>query len=60
VLCWLVAAVISPGDFIGTTILMAAPLYVLYEISIGLSTLVYRRQMRRQAAVTGDSFGAPA
>jgi sec-independent protein translocase protein TatC len=60
VLCWLVAAVISPGDFIGTTVLMAAPLYVLYEISIGLSTLVYRRQMRRQAAVTGDSFGAPA
>ncbi len=60
VLCWLVAAIISPGDFIGTTVLMAAPLYVLYEISIGLSGLVYRRQMRREATIEGDSFGAPA
>ena len=59
VLCWLAAAVISPGDFIGTTVLMALPLYVLYEISIGLSALVYRRQMRRQSAV-GGSFEAPA
>jgi sec-independent protein translocase protein TatC len=59
VLSWVVAAVISPGDFIGTTILMAAPLYVLYEVSIGLSALVYRRQMRRQASIAGD-LGAPA
>ena len=58
VLCWVVAAVISPGDFIGTTVLMAAPLYVLYELSIGLSALVYRRKVRREAAIGG--FGAPA
>jgi sec-independent protein translocase protein TatC len=58
VLCWVAAAVISPGDFIGTTLLMAAPLYILYEISIGLSTIVYRRQVRREAAIGG--FGAPA
>jgi sec-independent protein translocase protein TatC len=58
VLCWLAAAVISPGDFVGTTLLMAAPLYVLYEVSIGLSTLVYRRQVRREAAIGG--FGATA
>jgi sec-independent protein translocase protein TatC len=58
VLCWVVAAVISPGDFIGTTVLMAGPLYVLYELSIGLSTLVYRRKVRREAAIGG--FGAPA
>src|SRR5918992_578518 len=54
VLSWVVAAVISPGDFIGTTVLMAGPLYILYEISIGLSALVYRRQMRRQASIAGD------
>ena len=59
VLSWVVAAVISPGDFIGTTILMALPLYVLYELSIGLSSVVYRRQMRRQASIAGD-LGAPA
>jgi sec-independent protein translocase protein TatC len=60
VLCVVVAAVISPGDFIGTTFLMAGPLYVLYEVSIGLSALVYRRQVRREAAIAGGSFGAPA
>jgi sec-independent protein translocase protein TatC len=60
VLSWLVAAVISPGDFIGTTLLMAVPLYVLYEVSIGLSALVYRRRMRREASVAGESYGAPA
>jgi hypothetical protein len=32
---------------------------VLYELSIGLSALVYRRQMRRQASIAGD-VGAPA
>jgi sec-independent protein translocase protein TatC len=60
VLCVVVSAVISPGDFIGTTFLMAAPLYVLYEISIGLSALVYRRQVRREAAIAGGGYGAPA
>lgn len=59
VLCFIVAAVISPGDFIGTTVLMAAPLYILYEVSIVLSALVHRRQMRRQASIAGD-VGAPA
>jgi Sec-independent protein secretion pathway component TatC len=37
---------------------MAAPLYVLYELSIGLSAVVYRRKVRREAAIGG--FGAPA
>ena len=51
VLCWLVSAVVTPGDFVGTTFLMSVPLYLLYEVSIGLSALVYRRQLRRGAAV---------
>jgi sec-independent protein translocase protein TatC len=58
VLCWVAAAVVSPGDFIGTTLLMAGPLYLLYEVSIGLSTIVYRWQARREAAV--GNLGAPA
>ncbi|MFN2566765.1 MAG: twin-arginine translocase subunit TatC [Gemmatimonadaceae bacterium] len=60
VLCWVVAAVISPGDFIGTTLLMAAPLYVLYEVSIWLSGIVYRRRVRREAAIADGGYGAPA
>jgi sec-independent protein translocase protein TatC len=58
VLSWVAAALVSPGDFIGTTVLMAAPLYVLYEVSIALSTVIYRWQVRRQAAIGGA--GAPA
>src|SRR5918992_3880222 len=54
VLSWVAAALVSPGDFIGTTVLMAAPLYVLYEVSIALSTVVYRWQVRRQASIAGD------
>jgi len=60
VLSVVVAAIVSPGDFIGATFLMAAPLYVLYEISIGLSALVYRRRVRREAAIAGGGYGAPA
>ena len=60
VLSFLVAAIVSPGDFIGTTVLMAVPLYVLYEVSIGLSALVYRRQVRRGASIAGEGYGAPA
>ena len=58
VLCLLVAAVVSPGDFIGTTFLMAVPLYVLYEVSIGLSTLVDRRRLRREASIAREGYGA--
>jgi sec-independent protein translocase protein TatC len=60
VLAFVVAAIISPGDFIGTTVLMAVPLYVLYEVSIGLSAIVYRRQVRRGASIAGEGYGAPA
>jgi len=48
VACWVAAAFVTPGDFLGTTLLMTGPLYVLYEISIICSGVVYRRRVRRQ------------
>lgn len=61
VACLVGAAFVSPGDFLGTTLIMTVPLYVLYELSIIASGLVYRRRLRReqQLAVEAEA-GAPA
>ena len=58
--CWGVAAIITPGDFLGTTFALAIPLYLLYEISVALSYIIYRRRAKRIAAVVEDEGGAPA
>jgi sec-independent protein translocase protein TatC len=59
VACLVGAAFVSPGDFLGTTILMTVPLYVLYELSIVLSGIVHRRKLRSQERI-GAEAGAPA
>lgn len=48
--CVVVGAFLTPGDLIWTTIAMAVPLYLLYEISVVLSYGVYRRRLRAQQA----------
>jgi sec-independent protein translocase protein TatC len=50
VVCVIVGAFLTPGDLIWTTIAMAVPLYFLYEISVALTYLMYRRRARREAA----------
>lgn len=59
VACIVGAAFVSPGDFVGTTILMTVPLYVLYELSIFLSGIVHRRKLRSRQTI-GAEAGAPA
>jgi sec-independent protein translocase protein TatC len=56
--CLVGAAFVSPGDFLGTTIIMTVPLYLLYEFSILLSGIVYRRRMRRSENSIGAEAGA--
>lgn len=60
VACLVGAAFVSPGDFLGTTILMTVPLYVLYELSILLSGIVYRRRLRSSQESIGAEAGATA
>jgi len=60
VACLVGAAFVTPGDFLGTTILMCGPLYVLYELSILCSGLIYRRKQRRQDESLGTEAGAVA
>jgi len=49
VVCVIIGAFLTPGDLIWTTIAMAVPLYFLYELSVGLTYIVYRRRQRRIA-----------
>jgi sec-independent protein translocase protein TatC len=53
-----VAALLSPGDVVMLTALMMVPLIILYEFSILLSVMIYRKRDERVAAPAdppGDS-----
>lgn len=58
--CWAVAAIITPGDFLGTTFALAIPLYLLFEISVVVSYIIYRRREKRRAALLDDDEGTTA
>ncbi len=61
VLCTFIGAFLTPGDLVWTTLAMAIPLYLLYELSIFLSTIMYRRRQRSaQAVVPDEGYRAPA
>ena len=47
VLSYVVAAFITPGDLLITTFALTVPLYLLYELSVLLAFIVFRK---RQAA----------
>lgn len=49
------AALVSPGDAITVTLLMMAPLVVLYELGIGLARLVERSRAREQSEADDDA-----
>jgi sec-independent protein translocase protein TatC len=50
VLCLIASAIITPGSDPTTLMLLTIPLYFLYELSIGLSRIVFMRRERRIAA----------
>ena len=51
---YLGAAIITPGDLFVTSVALMVPLYLLYELSIGLSFLVYRKRQRADAAAAAE------
>ena len=53
------AAIITPGDLLTTTIALAVPLYLLYELSVAVSYVMFRRKARRNAALAAEE-GVPA
>jgi sec-independent protein translocase protein TatC len=60
VLCIVGGAFLSPGDLITTTVMLAGPLYLLYELSVVLTTLVYRKRRKREAQVAAEEAAAAA
>ncbi len=55
------SAIITPGDLITITVVMALPLYALYEVSIIVSWITHRaRQRRLRRAETGVPIGRDA
>lgn len=61
ILCVVASAFITPGADVVSLVALAVPLYMLYELSIVLSTLVHRRRERREAERLAESAsGAPA
>jgi len=55
---YLVAAIITPGDLFVTSVALMIPLYLLYELSIGLSWLVFRKRQKRELAELEDEVPA--
>lgn len=55
---YLAAAIITPGDLFVTSVALMVPLYLLYELSIGLSFFVYRK--RQRAADAEETEHAPS
>jgi sec-independent protein translocase protein TatC len=53
------AAIITPGDLLTTTIALAIPLYLLYEVSVAVSYIIYRKKAKRDAALEAEQ-GVPA
>jgi len=59
--CLVTSAFITPGSDVLSLCAMAVPLYLLYELSVVLSHLVYRRKERRRAAESAErTIGVPA
>ena len=53
------AAIITPGDLLTTTIALAVPLYLLYELSVAVSYVIFRRKAKRRAELAAEE-GVPA
>ncbi|MDB4914421.1 MAG: Sec-independent protein translocase, TatC subunit [Gemmatimonadetes bacterium] len=47
---YLVASFITPGDLVISSVALTIPLYLLYELSIALSFLVFRAKQRKRLA----------
>ena len=57
---FVVAAFITPGDLFVTNLVLTVLLYLLYEASIGLSFIVYRKREKKRLAEEAADAGAMA
>ena len=55
VLITVLASVLTPGDLVTLTIMLMVPLFFLYEFSIVLSKIIWKRKRAREAEASLDS-----
>jgi len=56
----IIGAFLTPGDLIWTTIALAVPLYLLYELSVAASYVIYKRKQRKLAQLEAEPSGNAA
>lgn len=59
VLITVLASFLTPGDVITLTIMLMVPLFFLYEFSIFLSRMIWRRKRAREKELEDDSSDPP-
>jgi sec-independent protein translocase protein TatC len=59
VLITVLASFLTPGDLITLTIMLMVPLFFLYEFSIFLSRMIWRRKRAREKEMEDDSSEPP-
>ena len=52
--------IITPGDLIISTLILFVPVYGLYELSILLSWMIFRRRLKHERAAEENAAGASA
>ena len=54
------AALLSPGDVIVVTVIMMVPIYLLFELSILMSVMIWRRREQRESEHETEAGGTVA
>ena len=57
---YVLSALVTPGDIIFATLALTVPLYFLYELSIVLTILVFRRKRKAAEAAAAEEAAAEA
>lgn len=60
VVCLIACEIITPGDLIISTLVLFVPVYGLYELSILMSWIIFRRRMKNEGAAEQIAAGASA
>jgi len=58
VLIVIAGAFLTPGDLVWTTVALAVPLYLLYELSVAGAYIVWRRKQRKLARLEAERLAA--
>lgn len=60
VLSFALSAFVTPGDIFLATLALTAPLYLLYELSVLLTLLIFRKRHRKEERVAAEPAGGAA